>query len=443
VDLDRFKVVNDTLGHAVGDELLRQFARRLESMVRETDVVARWGGDEFVVGLLDMANPEDADRVAQKLIDGLSFPFEVDGHVLTQTATIGLSTYPKDGEDLTSLLRNADRALYRGKQRGRNTVQRSPGEAGKQDEGQLGLEVELRSALARGELTLHYQPEFDAYSGNLVGAEALLRWFHPRLGMIPPVQFIPIAEESGLIVPIGAWVLEQACRQLAAWQRDGCNVGTVAVNVSVLQFSCPNFVDTISAILTQTGLCPRTLELELTESILMRDIDASTRCTARLKDLGVKVTLDDFGTGYSSLGYLQRLPIENLKLDQLLIRDIGRSRNSELVVSSIVALAQNLGIHTTAEGIETEEQLRVIRTTRCDRVQGYLLSKPIPAPELSALESEYQVAARERFFATPLLPRRDSGIGQHAPLGDLGLVAMRIDSNLRVAHAETLGLTCV
>jgi EAL domain-containing protein (putative c-di-GMP-specific phosphodiesterase class I) len=175
----------------------------------------------------------------------------------------------------------------------------------------------------------------------------------------------------------------------------------------------------------------------------MRDIDASTRCTARLKDLGVKVTLDDFGTGYSSLGYLQRLPIENLKLDQLLIRDIGRSRNSELVVSSIVALAQNLGIHTTAEGIETEEQLRVIRTTRCDRVQGYLLSKPIPAPELSALESEYQVAARERFFATPLLPRRDSGIGQHAPLGDLGLVAMRIDSNLRVAHAETLGLTCV
>jgi len=406
LDLDRFKVINDTLGHAVGDGLLQQVARRLDSAVRETDVVARWGGDEFVVGLLELDNPEAVGLVAQKLSDRFKLPFEVEGHVLNLTATIGFSIYPSDGHDLATLLKSADMALYQGKNGHGNIVRSSPNSTGSRGRRPLDLEAGLRKALERGELVVYYQPEFDCHSGNVLGVEALLRWSHPELGIIPPAEFIPIAEESRLILPIGRWVLEQACRQLSTWREQGCHVGTVGINVSPLQFSQPDFLRTVAQAVAKTSLPPSLVELEITESLLIQDLDGAVRCCAELRELGVRIVLDDFGNGYSSLGSLHRLPIAGLKLDRSFVCDIGRSSRSGQMISHVVSLARSLGVYTTAEGIEDEVQLEAVRRAGCDRVQGFLLGRPSPALELSALISGDTARSMQPVLATdPPRPR--------------------------------------
>jgi diguanylate cyclase (GGDEF)-like protein len=323
VDLDRFKLVNDSLGHIIGDSLLQKVAKRLVDSVRETDIVARWGGDEFVVGLLQLRAPRDATLVAQKILDALRIPFDVEGHEVFVTATIGIGVSPRHGRDMATLLRNTDNAMCRAKNEGKNNYRWYTPDVGAAASRRLDLETQLRHALERSQLLLHYQPQFELESGKLVGLEALLRWNHPSLGLVSPTSFIPIAEESGLIIPIGAWVLEETCRQIQVWQKAGRVEFRVAVNVSTLQFSRPGFVETVAQALTKTGVDPRFLELEMTESLVMRDVVESTPRMAKLRELGVTISIDDFGTGYSSLSCLQRLPIETLKIDQSFVRDMS------------------------------------------------------------------------------------------------------------------------
>jgi diguanylate cyclase (GGDEF)-like protein/PAS domain S-box-containing protein len=421
LDLDRFKNINDTLGHIVADGLLQQIAKRLLGSVRESDVVARWGGDEFVVGLFELRHAEDATLVARKILDSMKEPFDVEGHELFITFTIGVSVFPIDGTDLTTLLRNADTALYRGKNEGKNNFQCYRPEMGAIALQRLELENHLRHALEHGEMLLHYQPQFELGSGNFVGVEALLRWNHPKFGMIPPSKFIPIAEESGLIIPLGAWVLEESCRQIQAWQRCGHPGIRVAVNVSTIQFGRPDFIESVARALSKIGVDPQLLELELTETQVMRNVEESTPRIARLRALGVSISIDDFGIGYSSLSYLQNLPIDTLKIDQSFVRDITRKRSTLPLVESIVALATSLGMRATAEGVETKAQLRALRAARCHYVQGYLLGKPVTGEELVA-ETNGEVPGHGSHsplivaMLSPNVLRKNTGSEQRKPL---------------------------
>jgi diguanylate cyclase (GGDEF)-like protein len=376
IDLDRFKQINDTLGHPVGDALLQQVAQRLGGCIRKTDVLARMGGDEFTILLTELADSQYSAKVAQKLLDSLKAPIQVDGFELFVTASIGISTYPRDGTDAATLERNADSAMYRAKNGGRDNFQLFVPEISEAAFESLEMENALRKAVENRELQFRYQPQTDL-DGRLTGLEALMVWNHPKLGVIPPSQFIPLAEESGLIITLGSWALHEACRQRAEWQRSWPLPVKVAVNVSVTQFTRPGYVDDVARVLHETGLDPALLELELTETVVMRDIKESARQMQLLRKLGVGLAIDDFGTGYSSLSYLRKLPIHTLKVDRSFLREVDTDPNAVPLLGAIVALAHSLQLCVVAEGVETERQLEALRAVNCDQLQGYLIGEPL------------------------------------------------------------------
>ena len=388
LDIDRFKVINESLGHRQGDELLKQIAARLADNLRAGDTLAHPGGDEFVVTLAEVAEIDDVGLVANKLRELLGRPFTVAGRELRVTASIGISLYPKDGADAENLLRHADIAMYRAKEEGGDSVRFFAADMNLRAHETLELEADLRRALERGEFLLHYQPKVVLADGRLSGCEALVRWQHPQRGLVPPGAFIPLAEETGLIVPLGAWVLRRACAQAREWQDAGLPPCKVAVNLSARQFAEPDLVERIEAILAETGLEPTWLELELTESMLMRDPLGAAATMRRLRELGIGLCLDDFGTGFSSLNYLRRFPVDYLKIDRSFIVDVTSDASAAAVASSVVAIAHSLGIVAVAEGVETREQLEFLAGCRCDQLQGYLFSRPLPAADFAALVRE-------------------------------------------------------
>ncbi|WP_298637096.1 EAL domain-containing protein [uncultured Thiobacillus sp.] len=379
LDLDRFKTINDTLGHAVGDALLKEAARRLRDNTRESDIVARLGGDEFVVVLTEVDDVAAAARVAQKILQVLAQRYRIGEKELHSTASIGLAFYPGDGEDGDTLMKNADAAMYHAKSLGRNNVQFFTAEMNLTAVKRLMLEHDLRMAIETNQFELHYQPQLDSWNGRVVGVEALVRWRHPRNGLVSPALFIPVAEETGMILPLGGWVLDEACRQLRAWRDAGVAEVTMAVNLSAHQLHSPVLLAQVAQALEKHGLTGTDLELEITESAAMHDPDASIRQLKALRDLGVRLSIDDFGTGYSSLSYLKLLPIHTLKLDQSFVRDIESDANDVAICTATIALAHNLGLAVTAEGVETEAQRLLLTSHHCDFMQGYLFSKPLPA----------------------------------------------------------------
>ena len=380
LDVDRFKAINDTLGHSMGDLLLREVAERLSGCVREGDTVARLGGDEFTVLLPELRYIEDCATVARKILESLTRPFPLDGHEVFVSASIGITLYPFD-ESIDTLLRNADTAMYHVKENGGNGFEYYTTEMSTASLKRLSLESALRRALERQEFVLHYQPQVDLVSGHVVGAEALLRWQHPEWGLVAPGDFIPLAEETGLIVPIGKWVLFTACRQAKDWQDAGHPPITVAINVSARQFYQKDFMDTVCEVLETTQLDPRYLEIELTEGTVMQNGQATTAMLNELHKMGIQFSIDDFGTGYSSLSYLKRFPIDRIKIDRSFVTNITSDTDDAALASAIIAMSHALDIQTVAEGVETKEQLAFLRDRRCDQIQGYLFSRPIPAEE--------------------------------------------------------------
>jgi diguanylate cyclase (GGDEF)-like protein/PAS domain S-box-containing protein len=385
LDLDRFKVINDTLGHAVGDALLTQVAERLRATMRKGDTIARMGGDEFILLLTGLERVEDAIDPAWRLLEALRPPFRVQGHALHLTASVGISLFPRDGKDPQTLLKNADVALYRVKSHGRNGLQLYTPTMNARAMERMLLENELRHAIGRDELVLHYQIQVDLADGRVSGAEALVRWQHPTRGLIPPDEFIPLAEECGLIVALGAWVLRAACEQDRRWRESGLVLPRLSVNMSGRQFHEGDLGRRILAVLDATGMDPHRLELELTESIVMQEDEATARELDRLLGLGVSLAMDDFGTGYSSLGYLKRLPFSRVKIDRSFIQDMTLSPGDAALVRAIVAMAHGLGLRAVAEGVEDTEQLRRLVGLDCDEAQGFLLGRPVPAADLPAL----------------------------------------------------------
>jgi diguanylate cyclase (GGDEF)-like protein/PAS domain S-box-containing protein len=400
LDLDSFKTINDSLGHPVGDALLKEVALRLGRFARASDIVGRQGGDEFLIVFTGLCDDADVTLAADRLAQDFKAPFEVDGHHIATSFSIGIAVYPRDGTDFPTLLKKADIAMYQAKAAGRDTY-RLFGEH--MDVAALGrhrIRNALPQAIERSEFKLHFQPQTDLASGRVVGAEALLRWVHPELGFLPPVEFIPIAEESGLIVPIGEWVLDEACRQAVAWQVPGRAPLSVAVNISAVQFARGDLEDTVRRALAASGLAPQLLELELTESVLIRNVDSVLATVTRLKRLGVTLSIDDFGTGYSSLTYLKRFAVDKLKIDQSFIRDLVSDPESAAIVRAIVQLAQSLNLRTVAEGIEDEGVIAQLLAMGCDQGQGYGIARPMPGP---ALLEFLDVAAGRQAAALPAL----------------------------------------
>jgi len=385
LDLDRFKNVNDSLGHYCGDRLLEMVSMRLKSCLRESDIVARLGGDEFVIGLLMVANAQDIEQVAQKVMATIATPFQIEGHDLRISASIGICQYPTDGESPEALLQNADVAMYEAKARGRGTFCSFTPELNETTQLRHELEEDLRRACAQGEFVIHYQPLVSTDSGRITGVEALLRWHHPEKGLIGPDQFIPLLEELGLMVEVGNWVLKEACLQNLAWQKEGFPPVRVAVNVSAQQFYRGIIVSAVEKALSETGLDPKWLELELTESLTLDDSEATVRTMQDLKRLGVSLSLDDFGTGWSSLSYLRRFPLDRIKIDRSFMRDILSQPAAEAVVRSIINLGRNLGLPCIAEGIETSQQLHYLQKHKCAEIQGFLFSPALPAADCTAL----------------------------------------------------------
>lgn len=383
IDLDRFKAINDTLGHAAGDRLLVSVAERLRACVREADTIARLGGDEFTVILENVTNVEGVAVVAQKILNAMARPFLLHGRELFVTPSIGITVYPRDDAQVDGLLRNADSAMYKAKEQGRNTYQFYRAEMSARSLERLELESKLRMALERGEFVLHYQPKVEVRSGRIIGVEALVRWRRREEGLIPPGKFIPIAEETGLIVPIGEWVLREAAAQLKRWRQAGCRDLTMAVNLSPRQFRQQNLAAVIADAVDGARLDPQALEFEITETVLMEDTHASSATLAAMKDKGVKISVDDFGTGYSSLNYLKRFPIDTLKIDQSFVRDITSDADDAAIASAIIALAHSLRLQVIAEGVETAGQLEFLRERGCDQAQGFLFSRPLPAEDLT------------------------------------------------------------
>ena len=384
LDIDRFKVINDALGHALGDELLRQVADRLKCVVRDTDTIARFGGDEFVVLLTQVATVDDVAAVVNNIQSTLSTPYQFGERRFNLSASVGISLYPHNSDHSATLIRYADIAMYQSKKTG-NRVSFYDREMGVSGLDTLELQNDLHQAIDNNELSLHYQPKIDLSTGAIAGCEALLRWQHPSRGMISPGKFIPIAEQTGLIVPIGRWVIEEACRQNLAWQAEGLAPVCIAVNLSARQFRQGDLAVTVTEILQQSGLRSDLLELELTESMIMDDPERARKTLQELKNIGVYLSLDDFGTGYSSLNYLRRFPVDSLKIDQSFIHDVITDPSGASVVASIVDIAHNLGLVAIAEGVETEAQLDFLVANECDAVQGYLFSKPLPAQEFVVL----------------------------------------------------------
>ncbi len=379
LDLDHFKTVNDTLGHSIGDRLLERTAARLRGRLRDGDFLARQGGDEFIALLPELHEAQDAARLAERLLEETQKPIDIDGRELFVTPSIGLSVYPDDGSDFETLRRCADLAMYHAKTSGRNNYQFFTSGMNAHAVERLAIESRLRRGIARDELVLHYQPQVHAASGARVGYEALVRWQSPDLGLVPPISFIGIAEEAGLIGALGGWVLRAACRQARAWQDAGRSTVPIAVNVSPLQFAREDFVDEVRGALHDAELAPTSLELELTEGTLMHDTARAQRMLVRLRDLGVRVSIDDFGTGYSSLSYLKRFPLDALKIDKSFTHGIGRDPDDESIIGAVVDIAHKLRLSVVAEGIETAQQLAFLRELGCDHVQGYFTGRPAPA----------------------------------------------------------------
>ena len=385
VDLDNFKAINDSLGHNVGDEYLKQVAARLSHAVRKSDVVARHGGDEFVIGLTDVGNVKEVDNAAGVVLERLTGAFMARDTEISASCSIGIAMYPDDGTDYESLLRMADIAMYQAKDSGRNTFRFYDEAMNANIQQNLLLVSNLRAALARNEFVLHYQPVVDLENGRLVAAEALVRWRHPEKGMIPPLEFIPAAEKSGLIVNLGEWVLGEACRQLVAWRAAGYTDFVMAVNLSPVQFRRGNVEELVEAALRESGIPPHCLELEITESTLIQDTEKFIGTLKRLKALGVKLSIDDFGTGYSNLSYLQRFEVDKLKIDQSFVRRLMDGPQERAIVSAIIQMAKSLHLNTTAEGIEDEVVWNELRGLGCTLGQGYHFSRPRPAEDIVAL----------------------------------------------------------
>jgi diguanylate cyclase (GGDEF)-like protein len=383
VNLDRFKVINDSLGHDAGDVLLCLVADRLRAQVREGDCLARVGGDEFVVLIENYDNSMAVSDCAQRLIEQLSDPYRLGKKDCHVTVSIGISTFPADGGDSQSLLKAADVAMYRAKETGRNNYQYYLPSMNIHTLERLELESDLRRALERGEFFLHYQPKVEVASGLITGVEALLRWKHPLRGLVPPLDFIPLAEETGLIVPIGEWVLATACARNKAWQGRGLPKLSVAVNLSARQFADTMLLAKLTRIIHDSGLDPSLLELEITESVVMSNAECAVSVLEKLKSLGVQIAIDDFGTGYSSLAYLKRFPIDILKVDRSFIRDIPADSGDMKITRAIIAMAHGLRLKVVAEGVETREQLKFLRSQSCDAVQGYFLCRPLQEEELA------------------------------------------------------------
>src|SRR5712691_6352232 len=383
LDIDHFKFVNDSLGHNTGDKLLQKVAERLTETVRDGDTVARLGGDEFILILTDQPGQEVIYRAMQRIINKVAEPIDVDGQELMVTCSAGISLYPQDGSDVETLLKNADAAMYQAKEKGRNNFQFYTAEMNRQVNERLQTETSLRRALERNEFELYYQPRINVSSGALVGCEALLRWQHPERGLLLPERFIALAEETGLIVPIGEWVLRSACDQARAWQKDGCAPIAVSVNLSMRQFRQEALANAIDDALRESRLDPHLFEMELTESLIMHDTEVAIRILLRLREIGVDISVDDFGTGHSSLSYLTKLPISALKIDQSFVQDIkGSGRADEgLVAQTIISLARNLKLKVVGEGVETQAQFEFLKKHDCDEVQGFHFGKPMPAPE--------------------------------------------------------------
>ncbi len=387
LDLDHFKDINDTLGHSVGDVLLIELARRLKLLLREEDTLSRLGGDEFIL-ILPGTDARGAANVSQKLLNVMAEPYHIEPYELTVTGSIGIALYPNEGTDLEILSQKADTAMYRAKQAGRNDYRFFTAEMQASSARNLQLVTALRHALDRKQLELYYQPQLSIHDNRIIGAEALLRWQHPELGWISPAEFIPVAEDSGMILAIGEWVLKQAVKQAKVWVKDGHNPLIMAVNLSAIQFRHPDLPNLVTRILNKVGLAPEYLELELTEGVAMNDPQGAITVMNNLHDLGIRMSIDDFGTGYSSLSYLKKFKVYKLKIDQSFVRDISTDAEDKSIVSAIISMARSLGLKTIAEGVETKEQLAYLREQGCDEVQGYYYCKPIPAAQFSKFIKE-------------------------------------------------------
>jgi len=385
LDLDGFKHINDSLGHAIGDTLLQSIASRLVHCVRGTDTVSRQGGDEFVVLLSEVEHPEDAAITARRMLQTVAEPHSIDPHDLHVTVSIGLSVFPDDGQDAETLIKNADTAMYQAKENGRQSYQFFKPAMNVRAVERQSIEESLRRALEREEFALHYQPKVNLRTGEITGAEALIRWTHPTRGSVSPAQFIPVAEDCGLIVPIGNWVLREACKQARAWLDAGLSLGTMAVNISAMEFRHDNFLESVFAILGETGLDPKSLELELTESVLMKRAESAAAVLQTLKARGVQVAVDDFGTGYSSLSYLRKFPIDALKIDQSFVREITIVPDDTSIVTAIISMARSLKLRVVAEGVEKLEELEFLQAHQCEEAQGYYFSRPVLPEQFAKL----------------------------------------------------------
>ncbi len=415
MNLDRFKRINETLGHRVGDQLLQTVSERLVNCLRKSDSVARQGkegaaaatvsrigGDEFTILLTNIMSPEDPARVARRILARLAQPFTAGEQELFLTASIGISVFPSDGTDVESLLKNAGTAMSHAKEEGKNTYQFYSQAMNATAFQRLALENSLRKALDRGEFVLHYQPQVDIGRWKIIGVEALIRWKHPDLGMVPPSEFIPLAEEAGLIALIGEWTLQTACAQNKAWQDAGFAPIRMAVNISGLQFGQQNLMESITRTLHNSGLPPEHLELELTEGTIMRDAEATITTLRQFKEMGLRLAIDDFGTGYSSLSYLKRFPLDTLKIDRSFLLDFASHSDDTAIITAIIAMARSLKLRVLAEGVETEQQLAFLRQQGCDEIQGYLFSKPIPADAMTQLLQANRGQRQRRCVSVPV-----------------------------------------
>jgi len=405
IDLDRFKGVNDTLGHTAGDELLLEMAARLAGCVRSEDTVARLGGDEFAIVLSELRLPEDAGRVAEKIISAAQHPIVIGGVPIEISASIGIALYPEDGSDPETLLRNADSAMYRAKDAGRNNYQLCTDELKRRALERMSLEARLRVAVHDQQLILHYQPQVSLDTGNVIGIEALVRWDDPKHGLLLPSAFIPMAEESRLILPIGEWVLRTACTQMRKWRDKGLAVPHVAVNLSARQFQQHDIVETVQRVLAESNLDGEALEIEITETTAMANAEATTDVLNGLRELGVSISIDDFGTGYSSLSYLKRFPITCVKIDRTFVGDLAESEEDAAIVSAVIAIARTLRLRVIAEGVENKKQLAFLKRKGCDAAQGILFSRPVPAVSVPALVREQPFSIARAGARARLVPQ--------------------------------------
>lgn len=385
IDLDRFKTINDSLGHEAGDRLLVESAKRLRSSVRETDVVARLGGDEFVIVLQDIDDNQNIELIARKVLASLIPSISIGGHDCRTTGSIGIAIYPEHGKDGRTLTKNADIAMYLAKDEGKNDIRFYSPEIKTQSIERLMLEANLRHALELDQFVLHYQPKIFAGTRQVSGIEALLRWSHPDLGNLPPMKFIPLAEETGLIVPIGRWVLRTACEQSILWQKQGLPPVSMAVNLSPRQFQDEHLLEDIDAVLKDTGLDPSLLQLEITESMVMQNVDRAVKTLHAIQSRGVRLAIDDFGTGYSSMSMMKRFPIDTIKIDRSFVRDLAENEEDRAIATAIISMGKALSLTVVAEGVETAEQDEFLRQGHCDELQGYLFSRPVPAEEIPGL----------------------------------------------------------